>query len=641
MCAKNEGIMCGICGKVNVNGVDREEVERMVTALSHRGPDEEGIFIGPSIGFGHRRLSIIDLASGQQPMSIQQGKLWITFNGEIYNFNEIKKELLEKKYQFQTTSDTEVLLKLYEDRAVECLQSLRGMFAFAIYDAREDFLFIARDHLGQKPLYYVYDDQMLAFASEIKALLALDPKLRELNLNALYEYFTVRFISPPKSMFKKIYKLPPGHYLTYHKGNLKIHRYWNLKFEPKTSLAFEEALDELDKLIRETVQYHLVSDVPVGAFLSGGMDSSLIVSMMSTICSEPLHTFTGDVPYQGYSELPFSRAVSQYCHTKHHEITIQPSLMRTLPQVIGYLDEPSDPLSLCMFSLAEFARRNVKVVLCGDGGDELFGGYDRYYGNVLVSYLALIPRFARKLLLEHLLKVIPESFWYRGLSHKLRWMLQMSFFEGSDRYAKSLGYFYFSDEHKMGLYTEKFKKEVGYFDPEAAIRETFDSDHAKDVIDRMLFSDTMLRMPDHPVMILDRMTMAHGLEARSPFLDHKLVEFCASLPSSYKIKGKRTRYIQSELAKKYVPSTVITRKKQGFASPLTYILDDEFRTLSNTILKHSHLVENGWLHSKYINQMMGEHLSRKVDHGNRLWLLFNAELWYRMFIENENIGVIQ
>jgi len=628
--------MCGICGKISSKGVSREEILRMVSVLQHRGPDEEGIFVNQTIGFGHRRLSVIDLETGQQPMTIHDKKLWITFNGEIYNF----KDLIRTDRNYNTTSDTEVLLHLYDEKGEKCLQYLSGMFAFAIYDERKRKLFLARDHLGQKPLYYFHDGETFAFASEIKSLLALEPKLREMDPNALYEYLTLRIITPPRSMFKNIRKLPPGHFLIFKEGKMNIERYWSPRYEPKIGLNFQDAVDELDQKVRSSVKNHLVSDVPVGALLSGGMDSTLIVSMMSQMSHEPIKTFSGEVPYEGYSELPYARAVARHYQTEHHELTIQPSLIHTLPKVVWHLDEPSDPLALCMYHLAELVRKKVKVVLGGDGGDELFGGYDRYYGNVMASYFALLPHSLRNAVIKLLMKILPENNWYRGLNHQLRWIQQMSSYSGSERYAKSLGYFYFLSSQYKNLYTGKFRKEIGLFDPGACIQDCFQSDNARDIVDKMLYTDTMLRMPDHPIMILDRMTMAHGLEARSPFLDHQLVEFCASLPSSFKVKGGQLRYIQNKLSTKYAPKVVMKRKKQGFSTPLTYILDKEFRLMYKTLLKQSRLVEKGYLDLNTINTLLNEHLSRNVDHGNRLWLLCNVEIWYRMMVEQESVEAL-
>lgn len=624
--------MCGICGYISPEGAREEEIARMAASLEHRGPDGQGLFTRENVALGHRRLSIIDLEGGGQPMANEDGSVWITFNGEIYNYPELRRGL-EGSHQFKTRSDTEVILHLYEDKGLGCLEDLRGMFAFAIYDFRDRKLLVARDHLGQKPLYYHHDGDHFSFASEIKSLLALKPELAELDEAALLEYLTLRIIAPPRSMFRKIRKLPPAHYLLYQNGKTSIHRYWELRYEPKWKGDFRSTMEELERQMMSTVRYHLVSDVPVGAFLSGGMDSSLVVAMMSRFAKDPIKTFSGDVPYRGFSEITYAEMVSERYGTEGHNLTINPSLIRTLPELVWHLDEPSDSLSVCMYYISELARKEVKVVLGGDGGDELFGGYDRYYGNVFASYYALLPGFVRKQVVEKLLNHLSEGFWYRSLSHKLRWFHQISFHHGAERYSKSLGYFYFSNGWRDGLYTESFRKSVAWFDPEACIKDCFNSENAKELVDRMLYADTMIRMPDHPVMILDRMTMAHGLEARSPFLDHKLAGFCAAIPPEYKVRRNRLRYIQVELAKKHLPPALIRRKKQGFNSPLTYLLADEFRFLYKTFLKDSRLVSCGYLNPSVVAAMLKDHLEKKADHGQRLWLLCNAEIWYRMYIE--------
>ena len=624
--------MCGICGYISPDGVRDEAIIRMATAIMHRGPDGQGIITRDNVALGHRRLSIIDLEGGRQPMANEDGSVWITFNGEIYNFLEIRKEL-EGKHRFATKSDTEVILHLYEDKGINCLKELRGMFAFAIYDFRERKLFMARDHLGQKPLYYCHKENCFSFASEIKSLLALDPALAEMDGEALYEYLTLRIITPPRSMFRRIRKLPPGHYLLFQEGKMSVHRYWDLRFEPKLKGDFHSTMEELEERILSTIKYHLVSDVPVGAFLSGGMDSSLVVAMMSKFAEGPFKTFSGDVPYKNFSELPYAKMVSDRYGTESHTFTILPSLIRTLPELVWHLDEPSDPLSVCMYYIAELASKEVKVVLGGDGGDELFGGYDRYYGNAYASYYALLPEPLRKQVLGKLLNVMSEGFWYRSISHKLKWVHQISFHEGADRYTKSLGYFYFANGLYKDLLTDSFRKKIGRFDPEDCIRSHFNSTNAKELVDRMLYADSMTRMPDHPVMILDRMTMAHGLESRSPFLDHKLVEFCAAIPPHFKIKQTKLRYIQTKIAEKYLPETLLKRKKQGFSSPLTYLLDGEFRLLYKTFLSDSSLVRDGYLNQGLIRTLLTDHLERRQDHGQRLWLLFNSEIWYRMYID--------
>lgn len=625
--------MCGICGQINPHGVESRAIQRMTSVLGHRGPDDDGKYMDGMAGLGHRRLSIIDLSRGHQPLSNEDGSLWIVFNGEIYNYTEIRNSLRDK-HHFSTDGDTEVILHLYEEKREKCVEDLRGMFAFAIWDTKDRSLFAARDHLGQKPFFYVHQGDLFAFASEIKALLALDPSLREMDCEALDQYLTLRLVAPPRTMFRRIRKLAPGHTVTFKGSRLKVQRYWNLVYEPKLTLSEEDLLDELEERMLETVRYHMVSDVPVGAFLSGGMDSSLVVAMMSKVSQQPVKTFSVGVPYRHYSELPFARMVAEKYETEHFEDTIYPSIIRVLPELVWHLDEPSDPLSACMYYISEMARREVKVVLGGDGGDELFGGYDRYYGNRYVGYYARLPEWLRKHFMGSLVKRLPGRFWYKSLKHRARWLHQLSFFDAGRRYAESLSYFYFTHEFHKTLYGDKLTEQLNGFDPKEAILAYFDSDNASNLIDKMLFADSMIRLPDHSVMILDRTTMAHGLEARSPFMDHKLVEFVARLGTSLKIRGKTRRYIQTRLAERYLPAAIVRRRKIGFSSALPYLLADEFRQIFTLFLSDSHLVRDGYLRGEAISKLLEEHLAKKADHGNRLWLVCNSEIWYRMSIED-------
>jgi asparagine synthase (glutamine-hydrolysing) len=632
--------VCGICGKVDPAGIREAAVQLMMDTLKHRGPDDAGLYIDGAVGLGHRRLSIIDLGMGHQPMPNGDGSLWIVFNGEIYNYQELQASL-KNKYSFATNSDTEVILHLYEEKGEECVKYLRGMFAFAIWDRREQSLFLARDHLGQKPLYYTHRGEKFAFASEIKALLADDPALREMNGEALHQYLSLRVIAPPRSMYQRVYKLPPGHTLLFKEGRVRLERYWELRYEPNLKVKEEEALEELERRMLETVRCHLVSDVPVGAFLSGGLDSSLVVGMMRKVSDQPIKTFSVGVPYENYSELPYARAVANRYRTEHYEEDLFPSIVGVLGELVWHLDEPSDPLSACTYYISRMASREVKVVLGGDGGDELFGGYDRYYGNRYLEYYALLPKALREHLVNQAIKLVPDGFWYKSLSQKLRWVNQLSLVEPEHRYARSLGHFYFTQQFREELYGERLKQTILEYDPEAEICHYFAAENARDLVNKMLYADSMVRLPDHSVMILDRTSMAHGLEARSPFMDHRLVEFMATVPPSLKIKGHRRRYLQTRLGERYLPPEILKRKKIGFSSALPYLLVDEYRHIFKTFLSDSHLVREGYLRGEAIDQLLGEHLDRKADHGNRLWLLCNAEVWYRVGVEGESRGEIQ
>jgi asparagine synthase (glutamine-hydrolysing) len=626
--------MCGIAGIVNFQPQREQALQRMLAALEHRGPDGEGMHHDRHASLGHRRLSIIDLEGGRQPLYNADRSLVLVCNGEIYNYRELRRRLEQDGHRFTTHSDCEVILGLYERHGEQLLDHLRGMFAFALWDVKRRRLLAARDHLGQKPFFYTMGEQGFAFASEIKALRALDRRRQRLNLAALDQYLGLRLIDAPLTMYEGIHKLPPGHLLSFTVGDPapQIRRYWKLQQLPKLAGSEQQLLDELQARLQETLRLHLESDVPVGAFLSGGMDSSLLVAMLSRdLGVRQLPTFTMGLSYQRFDEAPAARAVAQLFGTEHHEERVQPEIASHLPDLVWALDEPSDPLSLCTWLLAKFTRKHVKVVIGGDGGDELFGGYDRYYGNLYAAQYGRLPETLRRKLLAPAMAMIPESGWYKSLGHQLRWLHHLSFHSGSARYAASLNYFYFDAEKRRRLYTREVQRRYPDLDAEAAIRSPYEEAEGNE-LDRMLYADSMVRLPNHPVMITDRICMAHGLEVRSPFMDHELASFAARLPSSLKVRGGTLRYIQRKLAARYLPPEILDRPKQGFSSALPYLLQNEYLRLYRTCLRQSQLVADHVLDRRAIAQLVDEHLSKRVDHGNRLWLLINAEIWYRMAI---------
>ncbi len=631
--------MCGIAGLVSRwEAGDPAPVKRMLDALVARGPDDEGMYISDVAALGQRRLSIIDLEGGHQPIPNEDESLWLVCNGEIYNYQELRDALIARGHRFSTHSDSEVVLHLYEEMGEECVSRLRGMFAFAIWDVKQQRLFAARDRLGQKPFYYVVRDNRFYFASEIKALLALDPALAEMDAEALDQYLTLRIIAPPRSMFRQINKLPPAHRLVFsEKNGLHITRYWDLHYEPKLTGSEEDLIDQLEAELIESLRLHMVSDVPVGAFLSGGMDSTLVVAMlMKHVCKEPIETFTIGLPYGDYNEAPFAKQVAEKYGTIHNEQIVTPSLTASLPDLVHHLDEPSDPLSICTWLIAKMARPHVKVALGGDGGDELFGGYDRYYGYHYAGLYGLIPCVIRRYGIGAVLNLLPDGGWYKSKAHQLKWLHSLSFVNGGKRYSRSLSYFYFGPDWRAQLYGATMQKAVVDFEPEEAIWRSFGNAHASEPVDRMLNADSFVRLPDHPVMISDRMTMAHSLEVRSPLMDHKVAEFAAQLPVNMKVRGRTLRYVQQRLLQRYLPKSVLERPKQGFSSALPYMLADEYKKLFSVFLKHSQLAADDYLQQATINRLLAEHLNGKKDNGNRLWLLLNSEVWYRMFIKGQS-----
>lgn len=625
--------MCGIAGIVDPDPERRARILAMLQVLRHRGPDGEGVHEDGDAVLGHRRLSIIDLEGGRQPLSNAAGNLWLVCNGEIYNHAELRARLEAKGHRFLTHSDCEVIIGLYEECGDGLLDHLRGMFAFVLWDTSRQRLLAARDHLGQKPLFYTERAGSFAFASEIKALLAYEPALREINLPAFEQYLALRLIAPPLTMFRGVHKLPPGHKLVLERGRTAVvSAYWDLGFAPKISGTEEQLVDELEERIDESLRLHLVSDVPVGAFLSGGLDSSLLVAMLcKRLGVRDLPTFTLGLAYRRFDEAPFARLVAQQFRTCHHEQTVVPSLLGLLPALVWHLDEPSDPLSLCACQVSELASHHVKVVIGGDGGDELFGGYDRYYGNLYVDLYSRIPAAVRRYLMGPCVQLVPESGWYKSVGHQLRWLQRLSFLSGGARYAASLSYFYFDDARRRRVLSAPVRALLAGSDATRALREPFDSIEGE-AADRMLYTDSKIRLPDHPVMITDRMSMAHGLEVRSPFMDHKLAEFAASLPWAVKIRGRQLRVIQRKLAARYLPPVVLERPKQGFSSALPYVLREEYRVLCERYLRDAELVRAGLLDGKAVSHLLAEHFAGRADHGNRLWLLINSEVWYRMLI---------
>ena len=632
--------MCGIAGIVG--GKHRgEAMSRMLASLAHRGPDDQGTWSDEVATLGQRRLSIIDLVGGKQPLHSADKRYWLVCNGEIYNYRELREDMLRKGRQFLTGSDCELILHLYAEFGERCLDYLRGMFAFALWDSREKVLFAARDHLGQKPLFYAEHNGGLLLASEIKGVLAAEPVLRKLDPESLDQYLALRLIAPPRTMFSGVRKLPPGHWLRFTlRGGLEIGRYWDLDYRDKLEGSDEELTDALEEQLIEALRLHMVSDVPVGAFMSGGLDSTLIVAMlMKHVASSPIPTFTLSLPHANFNEGPIARLVAERYGTEHHEETVTPSLVSLLPKLVYHLDEPSDPLSLCAYLVSQVARREVKVVIGGDGGDELFGGYDRYYGNLYANLYARLPLAIRRYGIGPLLDLLPEGRWYKSRTHQLKWLHKMAFQREGARYSGSLSYFYFDSATRPDLYGPAM---LGYWDgldAESVIRDLYDSAPAHEALDRMLYADSKVRLPDHPVMISDRMTMAHGLEGRSPFMDHVVAGFAARLPTHLKVCGRTTRVIQRRLAERYLPREVLEMPKQGFSSALPYMLRDEYPVLFNAFLRDSRLVQEGFLRENAVSDLLDRHLGGREDNSNRLWLLLNSEIWYRMQIDGDSMDV--
>ena len=642
--------MCGICGEWNGAGVAEHTLQRMNAALRHRGPDDEGMALRGEAGIAMRRLSIIDVAGGQQPIANEDNSAWVVFNGAIYNFKELRADLEARGHVFSTASDTEVILHQYEEDGPDCVDKLRGMFAFAIWDARRRRLLLARDRFGQKPLFYHFDGKRLLFGSEIKAVLAGLHATPGLDLASLDDYLSLRFVPSPATMFENVRKLPPGHTLVLDASEVRpdggngaapsidVRRYWQLDYLPKLQISEDEAVEQVRARVLEAIELHLVADVPVGAFLSGGMDSSLVVAAMARAGEKGFpSTFSIGVAEQDFNELPYARQVAECCHTDHHEEVVWPDLVQLLPKMVYHLDEPSDPIAACMYHASALAARHTKVVVTGDGGDELFAGFDRYFGFRWVGIYAALPAPLRRVMLGPLLGTLPDGGSYKNLTQKLRWLHELSFHEGGRRYAEATLFFRFGEGGKAGLYSSDVAARLTDRDPTACIVEAFEGAEAADDLDRMLYADVVTRLPEHSLMLSDRMTMAHSLEGRSPFLDHLLAEYVATLPAGLKAKGRHLKYLMRRVSEGLLPREILDRPKQGFMFPLAYWMKGPLVPVLEDLLSHSAVVEAGIFRPAAIEQLLAEHVAGKSDHHVRLWMILNVEIWYRLYQLGESV----
>jgi asparagine synthase (glutamine-hydrolysing) len=614
--------MCGIVGAI---GQDKDRItDRMSRALVHRGPDDEGSFQDPAITLAYRRLSIIDLDGGAQPMTDQQGELTLVCNGEIYNSPELRRQLSARGHRFSTSSDVEVILHLYREVGTDCVRHLRGMFAFALWDSRTGTLFLARDPMGQKPLFYHQSGDRFLFASEPKAILAsgvIDPAP---NLETIWHYLSLRFVPGDLCFFKGIQKLPAASTLTRSAGETTVQRYWAPNFANKLTDSEQDIEHQLDTLLRETVQQHLLSDVPVGAFLSGGIDSTTIASMMAGTSAERVPAFSIGVEDETFDELPLARRVAAKHNMDLHERIVTPDLIHMIPTMVHHMDEPSDPFGIGVYLVSKLASEQVKVVLGGDGGDEIFGGYDRYLGQRLVDYYCILPHWLREHVFGRMAAILPETFGYKSLAQKSAWLQSMSRYDGGERYAHSLGFLRFHGEARDRLFTPAATQSLEANRSVDWVLAHFNADNTADLLDRMLFCDLMTRVPDHGLVVTDRMSMAHSLEVRSPFMDHHVVEFAARMPARLKIKGLKLKYLLRKVAARYLPGELVWMRT-------------DLSAFVRNLFSESRFAEAGIFDGDYMALILDEHVSGKVDHNYRLWLLANLEIWYRLYVENTSL----
>jgi asparagine synthase (glutamine-hydrolysing) len=624
--------MCGIAGIVQTHpdgAVDEATIHRMCEAIVHRGPDDEGIFVKAGVGLGMRRLSIIDLAGGHQPVFNEDQNIWIVFNGEIYNFPELRAELEKRGHRFRTHSDTEVIVHLYEDLGADCIKKLRGMFAFALYDERCGKLLMARDRFGKKPLHYALAGGRLLFGSEIKSILAVAPELARVNNEALLQYMYFGYIPDPITSFLAIQKLPPGHLLEFAAGKIQVRQYWDLQeygtHQPRSE---EECLEELEWRLAEAVKIRLISDVPLGALLSGGTDSSTVVALMARASSKPVKTFSIGFSHDDFNEAHYARMVAKHFGTEHHELVLEPDVLETIEALTSSLEEPfGDSSMLPTYYVSCMARKHVTVALSGDGGDEIFAGYDRYAINLRRKAFERIPGWARRLYRERIYPHVPQNMRGRKFSYNIslpwreRYVDSISFIPSFERDMPLL-----SDEFRATLRTEG--------NPENVMYRYFDEAPAKDPISQMLYVDTKTYMVADILTKVDRMSMATSLEVRVPLLDHLFVESVTGLPVKWKLRGGEQKYILRKLAERVgVPREAIYRPKQGFAMPLVHWIRNELKDLIMTVLLEPRTLQRGYFNPESVRRLLDEHFRGRRDHSHEIWRLLIFELWHRNFLE--------
>ena len=622
--------MCGIAGILNLekNNPGRPELlEGMLRTIIHRGPDEDGSLVDHELVMGMRRLSIIDLADGKQPIQNEDGRFSVILNGEIYNYIELRKDLESRGHQFRTNSDTEVIVHLFEEHGEDCVQHLRGMFGFAIWDHQQRELFIYRDRMGIKPLYYVLDaNRRLAFGSEIKCLLSLPDVSADIDHAALNEYLSLKYVPAPRTLFKGIHSLPPGHMIRVRESRVEVRRYWDLSFAKKQEFANEEeCIEALLAKLRESVRLRLRSDVPFGAFLSGGLDSSIIVALMSERLDQPVNTFSaGFSGADGQDELPYARQVADKFGCNHHEVLIgSDDFLSLADKVMLHLELPiSDQATVATHMVARLARQHVKMVLTGEGGDELFAGYARYVGEQYSSKAKWFPRPLRGLARMAVSKL-------PGLR---RQKIALHALMQNDEVARFSNWFpLFNGDLKAKVVSQQLAPMMT--NKVESIAEHLGNCDGSSALERMLYVDSKLWLPDYLLLRGDKLTMANSIEGRVPLLDHELVEFACGLPDEMKLNGKTRKYLLKKVGERLLPKEIIYRKKQGFPIPIENWLRKEAKEMMQDLLAPETLSRRGLFDPKVVSQLMANHISGYADHSTELWGVMSIELWMKNFVD--------
>ena len=633
--------MCGINGIAfssrSGRQIDATVLKRMRDVITHRGPDDEGVYVDAGIGLGHRRLSIVDVAAGHQPMTNEDGSLYITYNGEIYNHADYRDELIERGHVYQTHCDTEAILHLYSEHGRDCVNYLRGMFAFAIWDRNKRELFIARDRLGVKPLYYVHAaDGSLFFASEIKALLEARAVKPELNFAAFSDYLANHATSGEDTLFVGVKRLLPGHTLTWRDGAIDIRKYWDVSFEkrPNEGRSDKDYIADWGELFRKSVELRLMADVPLGMFLSGGIDSSAIAAVMSTLVDEPIKTFSVAFAEREANELEYARLIAQTFKTDHHEVVVSPEqFFAALPKLIWHEDEPlAHPSSVALYFVSHLASQHVKVVLTGEGSDELMAGYARYRKTILnlalgERYNRMIPTGVRNLVRKQLAGMTGS---------KLRLKLRRTFLNLPPDIESIYfdNFAVFSRSLQEQLLTPETMAQMGGIDPYAGVREVLEQTDAQSLLDRLLYADIKTYLHEL-LMKQDQMSMAASVESRVPFLDHKLVEFTSSLPERLKLRGWTTKYVLRQSMKGFLPTAILDRPKMGFPVPIGAWFRGAYTPVLDEYVLSERAAARGLFDAKFVRALVTQHQQGQANHSERLWALVNLEMWFRRFIDGE------
>ena len=615
--------MCGICGVFNFGTgepADPVALKRATDAMAHRGPDDEGFHLDGPLGLGNRRLSIIDLPGGHQPIANEDESVWITFNGEIYNYQELRPDLLARGHTFRTNSDTETILHLYEEYDLSCLDHLRGMFAFAIWDSRKMRLMLARDRLGVKPLFFRVDAGRLAFASELRTLRELLPRPPEIDQQSVYDFFGFRYIPAPRTFYRGVEKLLPGHFLLADPSGVRTHTYWDIPPEEDTEMSAAQSASEIIEQLREAVRLRLIADVPLGVFLSGGTDSSAVVAFMAELGHRPLRTYSVGFDEAEHNELPFAHAVARRYATEHHELVVRPQdLVECLPRLVAFRDEPiAEPTDVALYLISRLAAKSVKVVLAGEGGDELFAGYPKYAADRLASLVSAIPQPLTRAFIR----------WLPYRQRRAKTALEALSIR--DEAERSVTWFAsFTREERESLFAPEFLAQVDPSHPARVFEGYLEKVRDRSPLKRMLYLDLKVWLPDNLLLRGDQMTMAASIEERGPFLDHRLVELAARIPSRLLTRGFQTKALLKDALRPYVPEEALFRRKVGFRVPVGEWFKKPLQSLVGDLLLSSKAATRAYFNSRNMERFVREHFNGVRDRQKQLWALVNFELWCR------------